>query len=320
MSGTFLSSPDDAYAFVKLTNPAAYSSYLQFRNIHVKEVDFFGRVTEWQNLDLMQSNLGYRRVRRTKDEVHGHLEKLQIMPIFYDLPREHMKLYRKLMDEQLIELPDGGAIDAATATRLYHASQQIVTNWGHFAGDPTKRSAVFDLIDQIHEQLRLGQPPVPGVEGGPENEKLILWTQYKLTSRTVFEYTQGAMNALGKDSVGCWSETNSRKSVQRFMHDPDVPEMVAQPGSVGAGLNPQYVCRACAYIELPTRTIQFLQSSGRIYREGQKYVPLAWLFVARGTIQEALLDSLMDNDDLVNKVTGSKQGIRKMIFPDGKLK
>jgi len=318
MSGTMLSSPEDAYGYVKLTNPSAYTSFLQFRNIHVAEVDFFGRVTKWQQLDLMQKNLSYRRVRRLKEEVHAHLIKPLVIPIFYDLPKEHMKLYKELMNDQILLLDDGSKIDASTAQRLYHYSQQIITNWGYFADDPTKRSAVFDLIDQVCEQLRLGEPPVPGVEAGPDAEKLILWTMYKMTSRTVLGYLQEKLKPLGKEAVGAWSETDSRKAVAAFMRDPDTVGMAAQPGSVGAGLNPQYVCRAIGYVEIPTRTIGFIQSSGRIYREGQKYQPLVWLFVARDTIQEKLLENLQTNDDLVNKVSGTKQGIRNMIFPNGR--
>lgn len=318
MSGTLLSSPDDAYAYCKLTNPSAYTSYQQFRNIHVKEIDFFHRVKEWQELDLMQKNLHWRRVRRIKEEIHAHLIKPLVIPVFYDMHKDHMKLYKRLMDEQLVELENGGKIDATTAQKLYHASQQIITNWGAYAGDETKVSAVFDLVDQVCEQLNLGQPPVPGQDDSPMQEKVVFWTLYKQTSRTVLAHLQGRLKPLGKKAIGAWSEQDSRKAVQAFCHDPDTVAMAAQPGSVGFGFNPQYVCRACGYIELPTRTIGFIQSSGRFYREGQKYQPLIWLFVARDTIQEALLQQLQDNDDLVNRVSGTIQGIRNMIFPRGK--
>lgn len=38
---------------------------------------------------------------------------------------KHLKLYRKLAEEELLKLPDGGKIDATQATKLVHALGQI---------------------------------------------------------------------------------------------------------------------------------------------------------------------------------------------------
>ncbi len=301
MSGTIMSSPADAYAYIKLNTPETYRNVTHFENLHVAERDVFKQPKLWQNLDLMTTNLNARRLYRSKEEVSEGLPKARVIKIHYDLDPEHMKLYKRLMDEQLLELPDGGKIDSTTAQTLYHHAQQIISNWDHFSGVPTDRAAVFDLIDHVAEEIELGKPGA---------SKLILWTIYRMTSRSVQEY----MVDSGFGSVAAFGETDSKLSVHRFMTEKDIVNLTAQPGSAGAGLNPQYICRACAYIELPTRTIQFVQSSGRIDRKGQKYPPLIWLFIARGTVQEGLLQNLLNNDDLVNKVSGTKKGIRDMLF------
>lgn len=314
MSGTIMSKPGDAYSYIKLTSPDVYATYTQFENIHVEERDVFNQPKKWHNLDLLQTNLGLRSVRRTKEEVHAALPKGRIIPIYYDLSAEHMALYKRLMEEQLLLLDDGGKIDATTATRLYHAAQQIVIDFGYFAGDPTKRSAIFDLVDEVADEISLGGEIMVGNETRPAS-KLILWTTHRSVSRLIGEHMSARLATIGKRGVLAYSEVDSKKSIKSFMEDPDTVCLTAQPGSAGAGLNPQYMCWEAGFVQLPTTTIPFIQSTGRIDRKGQRYPPNNRLFIARGTIQEQLLQNLLKNDELVNRAAGSKQGIRNLIFP-----
>ncbi len=306
MTGTPKSSPADTYAYVKLNTPEVYKTNARFEAIHVEKRDFYDVPTKWHNLDIMQTNFNLKRVHRTVEEVNANLPAPKFIPIMYDLDAEHMALYKKLMTEQLLEVPEG-KIDATTANTLHHQAQQIITAWGEFDPEGKPRvSKVFEIMDEICDQLDLG------AEGA---SKLICWTQYKRTSRAVLQHFEKRLGKIGKRAVGAWSETNAKKSVDAFMTDPYTVELTAQPGSAGAGLNPQYNCWACFYFELPTRTIPFTQSYGRIYRTGQKYHALIYLPIARGTIQEGLLAKLMKNDAEVSESSGTKTSVRDLIFP-----
>jgi hypothetical protein len=225
------------------------------------------------------------------------------------LSKEHKKLYNKLMNDQLIELESGGKIDATTAQNLYHYSQQIIANYGHFADDETKRSNLLDLIDEICDQINFGRLFDPALNQ-PAASKFILWTQYKMTSRRMLAY----LNTKAK-TVGAYSEVDSKKSIAAFLDDPATSGLVAQPGSAGMGLNPQHLCWESLFVELPQRTIAFTQASGRIDRKGQLYNPNIRMAVAKGTVQEGLLHNLLQNDALVNKASGSLKGIKDLIFP-----
>lgn len=307
-SGTIMSKIGDAYAYIKLNTPEIYRTYGHFENVHVKERDFFKQPTEWHNLDFLQENLSMRRIYRTKEEVHSALPKARYIPIYYDLSKEHMALYKRLMEEQLLLLDDGAKIDATTATKLYHAAQQIITNFGFFAGDESKRSSLFDLLDTTMDEIGLGD------EG---RSKLIFWTIYQRTSAAVDQHVNDYLMRRqdGTYAVAAYGAVNSKRSIEQFMTDPKAVHLTAQPGSAGAGLNPQYICNECGYIEIPTTTIPFVQSAGRIDRKGQRFNPNIRLFIARGTIQERLLANLFDNDGLVQKASGSKKGIKDLIFP-----
>jgi hypothetical protein len=314
MSGTIMSKPGDGYSYVKLNSPEVYASYAQFENIHVAERDVFKQPKVWHNLDVLQANLDLRRIRRTKEEVHSALPKANYIPVYYDLSKEHMALYKRLMEEQLLLLDDGSKIDATTATRLYHAAQQIVLDFGYFAGDETKRSAIFDLVDGVADEINLGGEILIGEQTLPAS-KLILWTTHRSVSRLIGAHMDARLAEIGKRGVLAYSEVDSKRSVKQFMEDPNTVCLTAQPGSAGAGLNPQYLCWECGFVQIPTTTIPFIQSSGRIDRKGQRYNPNIRLFVARGTIQEQLLKNLFANDELVNRASGSKQGIKNLIFP-----
>ncbi len=316
MSGTIMSKPGDAYAYIKLLTPEIYPSYAMFENTHVEERNIFKQPTKWCHMDLMQANLSMRRVYRTKEEVHSALPKARYVPIYYDLAPDHMALYKRLMEEMLLVLDDGSKIDATTAVKLYHAAQQIITNYDVYSGDPTKKSAVFDLVDTIMDEIDLGELGNQQ-QGIPRASKLILWTIYKKTSAAMLAHMQGWLtkHQPGRHAVAAYSEVNSKKSIASFLGDENTVGGVFQPGSAGAGLNPQHLCWHCGFIEIPTTTIPFVQSAGRIDRKGQRFNPIIRLFIARGTIQEQLLKNLFSNDNLVQRASGTKQGIKSLVFP-----
>ena len=230
--------------------------------------------------------------------MHGHLES-RTWPIYYNLAPAHMKLYERLMEEQLLILDNGGKIDATTSQRLYNAAQQIIANYDYYSGDDTARAAIYDLIDAICDEVAVHRL---------DSSKIIFWTWYTRTTESVVAYLQNY------NAVAAYSGANSAKSVERFLTDPTCRILVAQPGSAGAGLNPQYICCEAAFIECPTRTIPFKQAAGRINREGQKFCANNRIFVAACTIQEKLYTNLLSNDDLVTLASGSVSSIRADIY------
>lgn len=319
MSGTIMSGPADGYAYVKLNSPGVYSRYVQFTNLHVAEWDFFGTPKKWKHLDILQANLDLTRVKRTKEEVHAGLPKVNYIPIEYELDPEHMKLYHKLMDEQLLEVGDG-KIDATTAGKLHACSQQIIANWAHFADDEDKVPRLFELIDAVLEEIGIGQPLYPG----EHRSKLIIWSNFRMTSRRLLDYINAKGVVKGKKgkpdrqawyAAGAFGGVDSKAGIKAFMEDPDCLVGVFQPGSAGAGLNPQHLCNECLFAETPTTTIPFLQSAGRIDRKGQIYNPNVRLAIAKGTIQQSLLKNLFTNDGLVQQASGTKQSIKDLIYP-----
>lgn len=301
LTGTPTSTPMDCYAYLRLLRLPFYRSMKHFENSHVYKRDFFKKVIGWQNLEVLADRFNARRIHRSRLEVHGPSAPPLFPDTTYELSKEHMDLYEKMIDEQLLEYDDETLIDVSTATKLYHAMQAAVVNYDFYSNDPTSRSAAYDLIDQTIEETECLQ------QG---KSKLIIWTYYKLTSASVLAY----LAKLGIDAVGAYSEVNSEKNMERFMNDPACRVGVFQYQSAGAGLNPQGVCWEALFLELTRSTILMTQALGRIDREGQLHIPSQRIACASGTIQETLLAGLLQNDDTVTKVERTKKSLREVLL------
>jgi SNF2 family DNA or RNA helicase len=302
LTGTPLSSPHDAYAYVRLISPQIYRSKGQFDNIHVDELDFFGNVVSWKNLDLMQENLMQHSVRLLKENVLKDLHKPNYIPIEYELEPSHFALYKELAEEQLLILENGGKIDATTAPKLYNALQQIIVNWDYFSGNEDARSATFDLIDMVMDEAEVMNP---------SNSKLIIYTYYQRTSAKILEYLQ-EFSAVG--CYGAISQKRQSDNLDKFLFDPKTRILVAQPLSGGVGFNPQQVCSEVLFIESPSIPWHFIQAVGRVYRDGQPRVPNVHIGIASGTIQHRLHARLLAQDALLNQVQGGFQDLRDAIY------
>lgn len=303
LTGTPTSKPLDCYTYIRLKTPDLYRSYAHFENSHVAEKDFFGSVSAYQGLDILAENFGLRSILRTKEEVHGYNNAPLFPDTTYELSEDHMDLYKELVEQQLLLLDDGSKIDATTAQRMYHALQQIIVNYDYFSGDPTKRSAAYDLVDSVIEQTDCANQA---------KSKLIIWTVYKRTSRSILAY----LAKQGHKAVGAYSEVNSAKSFVQFMEDPTTRILVAQPQSAGAGLNPQSLCWESLTIETSTVPMLSRQANGRLDRVGQMHKPSMRYAVANNTVQVTLLDKLLKADELVQKVERTKTSLRKELYGD----
>lgn len=305
LTGTELNNPGDAYAYIKLKTPTIYRSRAHFENVHVADRDFFDKPTKWAGLDVINKNLYLSSVQRTKEEVHKHLPDPNYLPLPYDLDPAHSKMYNDLAEQMLIETEAGGKIDGTTPGKLRNALQQLVINWPLFAENPNLRPAFLDVLDEVMNEIDVQHLKA---------SKLIVWTWFKNTTRFILDY----LNEIGVPAVAAYSESNSAKSVAAFMDDPEIRALVAQPGSAGAGLNPQYICWECIFAEVPTRTIPFRQSAGRIDREGQRFRPNIRIAMANGTVQKQMYTDLLYNDGQVQKVQGNAYDLRALVYSGGK--
>lgn len=298
LTGTPLTTPADAYAYIKLIAPGTYRNLGQFEKIHVAERDFFNKVTKWQHLDVMASNMAINSKRVIKEHVLTQLQPVTYTPMFYELAPKHLKLYNKLAEEQLLLLEDGGKIDATSAPALWSALQQIILNYAHFSQEEGARSAGYDLLDEVLAELG--------------DRKLLVFANYRMSNRALVEYTKPYQ---GVAIFGDISAAQKQKNIQTFINVKTCRVLVAQPTSGGYGVDGlQDVCSDVLFLEAPRTSTEFEQALARLYRNGQMKGVHCRIAVANKTLQVSLHKALLDKDDLVTQVQGKFNTLRDMIY------
>lgn len=298
LTGTPMNNVMDAYALVKFSAPGQYRNIGHFHNEHVEEVDFYKKPIKFKNLELMSANLKVNSKRILfQDMFSGHEQPLYDA-VYYDLDDKHYKLYKKLAEEQLLLLPDGGKVDGTTANKLMHALGQIVVNWDHFSQVPANVSACAEMIEQKLKDLGEG--------------KLVVFAHYKMT-------VSGLKERLKKYGVvtinSAVTERQKEKNLQQFIHDPKCRVIVMQFISGGKGLDEmQHVCHHMIFAEPCQQPRDFHQAVARLFRMGQKFRVHVMLAVANKTTQVRGFKNLLANDALVNQVIRNATDLRNAIF------
>lgn len=284
LSGSPLSSPADGYAPIKTIAPNIYRNQAQYERTHVKSRDFFGNVEEWQNLDLLHSNLMVNAVRVLKTDVLKELPPVSYIPVFYELDATHMKTYRRLCEDQMLKFDDGTKLDVTAASALFHALQQIPLNREVFTQEEGKLSAGVELIEEVLQEL----------DGG----KLVIFTAYRATNRMLSE----RLKKYGVVAVyGEVSRAAQDAAIDRFVDDPTCRVILLQIRSGSYGIDRlQSVCHDVLFAEMPLVPAHFHQAVARIWRNGQESPVSVRVSIAENTIQVRLWDVLQAKDSLVN--------------------
>lgn len=300
LTGTPLNVPMDGYAFINIVSPGTYRNLLHYTETHVVAVDIFDAPTEYKNLDLLRDNLLRNSFLKTKEDVLTDLPEAIVAEIEYDLDKKHYELYKTLSNDKLLELPDGQKIDATQVTALYHALGQIVCQWHHFSGEPKLKSKIYDLIEEVLNELG--------------SEKLIVFSNYQRTNEEI-------VRRFG--CPGIWGQIPHNQKLlnqAQFLEDDKCRLVAMHPQSGGVGLDGfQHVCRDVLYAEPPITPSHWTQSLSRVHREGQKKAVTVRMAVAKGTLQRHLVDRLSEKEALIQPVQGAKayltrEEITRLIF------
>jgi hypothetical protein len=298
LTGTPMNFVMDTYGLMKFSAPGVYKNLKAFTNLHVEERDFRKRPTKFMNLDVLRENMKKNSKRVLFEDMYPATEPPLFAPTYYDLAPDHYKLYRKLAEEELLKLPDGGKIDATSANRLIHALGQIIVNFPHFSGNPADVSTTVEMIDQKLTELGKG--------------KLVVFANYKMTVRHLRDKLQhwGAVTINSEVS-----DKQKDLNIQTFIRDPKCQLIIIQFVSGGKGLDGlQHVCHHCFFAEPCTSPRDFHQCVGRLKRLGQKFRVMVMMGIANRTTQVRGFKMLLHNDTLVNQVIRNATELRNAIY------
>ena len=300
LTGTPINKPGDSYAYIKLIAPIIYRNRRYFDRIHVLEKDEYDNVKSWQHLDLMAENMRVQTSRILRREVRKELPPVIYTTKNYKLDPAHLKLYKRITEERLVEFADGREIDAISAQALRSALQQIVVNWGEFANDPACQPAVLDLVEEILEEIG--------------DKKLVIVANFRRTNR----YLQEALAKHGAAAIyGDVTPSGKQDALRSFITNPNCRVLQVQPESAGYGIDGlQHVASDMLFVEAPTTPTPFQQVVARLDRDGQLDVVHVRVAIAQGTVQVGMFNNLLNNDALANSVQGGYENLRRAVYGD----
>lgn len=281
----------DAYGTISLLTPKRYGSYRAFERVHcIKSGGPFPKVIGYQNHEYLYQGLYSAGRRVIKKDVITDLPSRLITEIEVVLSKPHMDLYKRLVKEQILFLPDDKIIDATSAVALYQKMQQILLTPEAFGGEGIE-NAIYTSLDGLMEEL-----------GG---RKLLLFAWYQESIKALLERYKDRNPAVLYGGV---TGSKREEQKQKFIEDPTCQLMVAQPRSAGLGVDGfQDVCSYVGFVEICPIPGVFDQAIARLHRSGQQECVNIYLFVPVKTVAVRLRNALVTKDQESNSVLRDKR-------------
>lgn len=202
------------------------------------------------------------------------------------LTEDQMALYKKLEKDFLVKLPDGTEIEAETAAALSSKLLQLASgvlyetrvleDWD--TGDRSKITHVHHIHDHKINALK---DIVEEAQGSP----LLVAYHFK-SSLARLQKAFPKATVMDKDGK-CIRSWNAGKIPMLFIH----------PQSAGHGLNLQKGGHHMVFFDIPWSLELYLQTIGRLARQGQTHPVIVQLLTAVGTLDELVVSCLECKSD-----------------------
>ena len=287
-NATPLSHREQIYNWCSIFEPSYYPSYRLFELAHVAKLDYWGKVEEWRETELMDNNFNSFCVESR--DVDLELPESVFTRIPYKLDKKHAALYKDVAEAEFELLPED--LHEAAAEAYFSTLQKVVLVPKEFGLDI--KSPILDIIDTYLDQL-------------DDSDSVIIYTRHVAVSQMLSEYYKDRCVSY----FGLVGKAKKAEGLVRFKSG-EAQIMIANLDSLGRGSNLQ-VANHTIYAEYPFRSDIHTQANGRTARQGQKKTCYFQFPLARGTIQEQILDRLLENDVDLLKFNRNKKALKEML-------
>lgn len=192
-----------------------------------------------------------------------------------DLPEKAKAAYQKMEREALLQLEDE-QITALNAAAVVSKLAQISNGFIYDEDRKALRihTAKTEALKEIIEQA-----------GGP----VLVFYEFKEDAEHLMEAIPGARPLHTESDIKAWN-------------DGKIPVLLTHPASAGYGLNLQDGGHTIVWYGLTWSLEQYLQANARLHRQGQHKPVLVYRILAKGTVDQQILESLDKKDATQNAV------------------
>ena len=274
-----------------------YAYYVQERTKGGRSYD---RLDHYRNLDDLQGRMARWASVVLREDVDD-MPDLVMDERTVVLPEAQMKAYRTLLKEMILELEDGGEVEAIDGGARLVKLQQML---GGFVVDVDGQ--VRELVsDEENQRLQAMLDEVRSSDG-----KAIVWCKYREDIRRV-------VRALAAEGIRCveyhgavHSQAKRQQAIDDFNNDPSVRVFVGQPKAGGQGLD----LSAADLILWYSHTFDLIerdQANERATQIGGKTVTIKD-FVTPGTVDEYIIANLNEKRSVAESLAG--RGLRDRLL------
>lgn len=260
----------------------------------------YERLDHYRNLDDLQGRMARWASVVLREDVDD-MPDLVMDERTVVLPEAQMKTYRTLLKEMILELEDGGEVEAIDGGARLVKLQQML---GGFVVDVDGQ--VRELVsDDENPRLQAMLDEVRSSDG-----KAIVWCKYREDIRRV-------VRALAAEGIRCveyhgavHSQAKRQQAIDDFNNDPSVRVFVGQPKAGGQGLD----LSAADLILWYSHTFDLIerdQANERATQIGGKTVTIKD-FVTPGTVDEYILANLGEKRSVSESLAG--RGLRDRLL------
>ena len=294
-------SPLDLYTQCQFLSPEllGFTSYLTFRNRYAEMADLpvgSGRFIQipkyYKRLDELEDKLKRFSTRIRKDQCLDLKPKIR-QRRYIELEGKNKALYNRLREHALAIVEDSTISFSNKLTEIIKLHQ--VCN-GFTKDDDGK---ILQLHDQKIDALKEILDETDG--------KVIIWANYLWN---IHQIKHELMVKYGEKSTVCIfgevSVEDRRQAVKRIQEDPDTRFLVANPTTGGFGLT-LTACNTVIYYSNNYNLEVRMQSEDRAHRLGQKGSVVYVDIVAKNTLDEAIMKSLINKGKIAAKTLGEEE-------------
>lgn len=290
----------DAYSFISLLAPDAYSSFRHFdvthsvyRKVRLKTPKL---TKTGKKIHSFRQRIGYQKVERIREALYRNASRVlkkdvfeltdpSIIEVPVKLEPGHLALYRKLVKERILQKKDEMII-AINAQALRQKALQIVTCPELFIDNDK-----LDFRNNIVEAIRT---LIAGM--GIRESKVLVFANYQNSIRTLEGYFKEHNPAL------MYGDSDSGRGRAKFLSDDSCRMLIANPKSAGVGLNLQHICHTVIFAEPTGVPGDFQQAMDRVVRHGQKNLVNVYILKALGTISPKATKEMLRKEGQAQQV------------------
>lgn len=296
----------DLFQLVSLVRPGLLGSASEFRARHGAG----GEGGSVRNAAALRLAMRELMVRHRRSELALMLPKRLAETVRVTPTPDEAEVYRRVSDRVR-----EGARDAPPSVALALRGVQRLVGSSPWAAGPTLRKLGWEDLaaraDAVHVTGKARRLLELLADRHARGEKVVVFTAFRRT----LEQLGDLLEAHGLPAVryhGGLARADKDAAIAAFR---DTAPILLSTEAAGEGRNLQF-CHVMVNFDLPWNPMQIEQRLGRIHRIGQEHDVLLTNLVARGTLEERLLDVLQAKINLFELVVGELDMILGRIADD----